>query len=225
MQERIPDELTLPELTLRGLILGALITVVFTASNVYYLGLKVGLTFASSIPAAVISMAVLRYFSGANILENNMVQTQASAAGTLSSIIFILPGLLMIGYWSGFPVLADRGDLLHRRHSRGALYHSAAPGDGGAERTAVSGRGGGGGNPPGRQRRRRGREDARAPRAAGNAPGLYDILGGGLVAALFSLWSSGFKVLAEGFSVWLSAGQAAFRLSTGFSWRWSVPAT
>ncbi|HHN0614985.1 TPA: OPT/YSL family transporter, partial [Pseudomonas aeruginosa] len=61
MQERIPDELTLPELTLRGLILGALITVVFTASNVY-LGLKVGLTFASSIPAAVISMAVLRYF-------------------------------------------------------------------------------------------------------------------------------------------------------------------
>uniref|UniRef100_UPI00352A1655 hypothetical protein n=1 Tax=Salmonella sp. M265 TaxID=3240301 RepID=UPI00352A1655 len=60
-------------------------------------------------------------------------------------------------------------------------------------------------------------EDARAPRAAGNAPGLYDILGGGLVAALFSLWSSGFKVLAEGFSVWLSAGQAAFRLSPGFS--------
>lgn len=53
-------------------------------------------------------MAVLRYFSGANILENNMVQTQASAAGTLSSIIFILPGLLMIGYWSGFPFWQTR---------------------------------------------------------------------------------------------------------------------
>ena len=90
------------ELTLRGMILGALITVIFTASNVY-LGLKVGLTFASSIPAAVISMAVLKCFSGSNILENNMVQTQASAAGTLSSIIFVLPGLLMIGYWQGFP--------------------------------------------------------------------------------------------------------------------------
>ena len=90
------------ELTLRGMILGALITVVFTASNVY-LGLKVGLTFASSIPAAVISMAVLKFFKGSNILENNMVQTQASAAGTLSSIIFVLPGLLMAGYWSGFP--------------------------------------------------------------------------------------------------------------------------
>ncbi|WP_039790502.1 OPT family oligopeptide transporter [Herbaspirillum huttiense] len=81
----------LPELTLRGMLLGALITVVFTASNVY-LGLKVGLTFSSAIPAAVISMAVLRLFSNANILENNMVQTQASAAGTLSEVIFILPG-------------------------------------------------------------------------------------------------------------------------------------
>ena len=84
------------------MILGALITVIFTASNVY-LGLKVGLTFSSSIPAAVISMAILRMFKHSNILENNMVQTQASAAGTLSAIIFILPGLLMLGYWQGFP--------------------------------------------------------------------------------------------------------------------------
>jgi len=84
------------------MLLGAVLTVVFTAANIY-LGLKVGLTFASSIPAAVISMAVLRRCRGANILENNMVQTQASAAGTLSAIIFILPGLLMIGHWQGFP--------------------------------------------------------------------------------------------------------------------------
>ncbi len=90
------------ELTVRGLLLGAAITLVFTAANVY-LGLKVGLTFASSIPAAVISMAVLRAFKNATIFENNIVQTVASAAGTLSSIIFVLPGLLMIGWWSGFP--------------------------------------------------------------------------------------------------------------------------
>ena len=90
------------ELTVRGIILGALITVVFTAANVY-LGLKVGLTFASSIPAAVISMAVLRLFRGATIWENNIVQTVASAAGTLSSIIFVLPGLVMVGWWTGFP--------------------------------------------------------------------------------------------------------------------------
>ena len=62
------------ELTLRGMVLGALITVVFTASNVY-LGLKVGLTFASTIPAAVISMAVFKFAHGSNILENNLVQT------------------------------------------------------------------------------------------------------------------------------------------------------
>jgi putative OPT family oligopeptide transporter len=90
------------ELTVRGLILGAAITLVFTAANVY-LGLKVGLTFASTIPAAVISMAVLRIFKNATIFENNIVQTVASAAGTLSAIIFVLPGLVMIGWWTGFP--------------------------------------------------------------------------------------------------------------------------
>ena len=90
------------ELTFRGLILGVAITLVFTAANVY-LGLKVGLTFASSIPAAVISMAVLSAFRGATILENNIVQTVASAAGTLSSIIFVLPGLVIVGWWTGFP--------------------------------------------------------------------------------------------------------------------------
>ena len=90
------------ELTWRGIVLGALITLVFTAANVY-LGLKVGLTFATSIPAAVISMAVLRAFRNATIYENNIVQTVASAAGTLSAIIFVLPGLVMIGWWTGFP--------------------------------------------------------------------------------------------------------------------------
>jgi putative OPT family oligopeptide transporter len=90
------------ELTIRGLILGALITTVFTAANVY-LGLKVGLTFASSIPAAVISMAILSAVKDSTILENNIVQTVASAAGTLSAIIFVLPGLVIIGWWTGFP--------------------------------------------------------------------------------------------------------------------------
>ena len=90
------------ELTLRGLVLGALITTVFTAANVY-LGLKVGLTFASSIPAAVISMAILSLVKDSSILENNIVQTVASAAGTLSAIIFVLPGLVIVGWWTGFP--------------------------------------------------------------------------------------------------------------------------
>lgn len=91
-----------PELTFRAILLGGLITLIFTAANVY-LGLKVGLTFATSIPAAVISMAVLRWFANSSILENNIVQTVASAAGTLAAICFVLPGLVMIGWWQGFP--------------------------------------------------------------------------------------------------------------------------
>lgn len=90
------------ELTLRGVLIGGVITLVFTAANVY-LGLKVGLTFATSIPAAVISMAILRYFRDHTVQENNIVQTVASAAGTLSAIIFVLPGLVIVGWWSGFP--------------------------------------------------------------------------------------------------------------------------
>lgn len=95
-------ETSMRELTFRGVVLGGIITLLFTAANVY-LGLKIGLTFATSIPAAVISMAVLRAFKDSTILENNIVQTIASAAGTLAAIIFVLPGLVMIGWWQGFP--------------------------------------------------------------------------------------------------------------------------
>lgn len=92
------------ELTALGIVIGGIITLIFTAANVY-LGLKVGLTFATSIPAAVISMAILRRFSDHTIQENNIVQTIASAAGTLSAIIFVLPGLIIVGWWTGFPYL------------------------------------------------------------------------------------------------------------------------
>ena len=97
-----PRSHPIAELTARSILLGGIITLLFTAANVY-LGLKVGLTFATSIPAAVISMAILRMLPGATILENNIVQTVASAAGTLAAIIFVLPGLVMIGWWHGFP--------------------------------------------------------------------------------------------------------------------------
>src|SRR5438105_4251829 len=104
------NQQTRKELTVRGLIVGVIITLVFTAANVYF-GLKAGLTFSTSIPAAVISMAILRAFRDATVQENNIVQTVASAAGTLSSIIFVLPGLIMIGWWTGFPELLHRGRL------------------------------------------------------------------------------------------------------------------
>jgi putative OPT family oligopeptide transporter len=97
-----PGAASRSELTLRGLVIGIVITVVFTAANVFF-GLKAGLTFATSIPAAVISMAILRAMKNSTMQENNIVQTVASAAGTLSSIIFVLPGLIIIGWWNGFP--------------------------------------------------------------------------------------------------------------------------
>src|SRR6185295_14960883 len=103
-----PNDAVRTELTIRGLVLGVIITVVFTAANVYF-GLKAGLTFASSIPAAVISMAVLRPFRDATIQENNIVQTIASAAGAIASVVFVLPGLVMVGWWTGFPFWATFG--------------------------------------------------------------------------------------------------------------------
>ena len=99
-------DLHLPELTLRGMLLGALITVIFTASNVY-LGLKVGLTFSSSIPAAIISMAILRFFKDSNVLENNMVQTIGSAGESLAAgAIFTIPAIFIWASEKGSGVTA-----------------------------------------------------------------------------------------------------------------------
>jgi len=123
------------ELTLRGIVLGVLITLVFTAANVFF-GLKAGLTFSTSIPAAVISMAVLRGFKGMTIQENNIVQTVASAAGTLSSIIFVLPSLVIVGWWTGFPywtsvLICGLGGILGVLYSiplrRALVTHSDLP--------------------------------------------------------------------------------------------------
>jgi putative OPT family oligopeptide transporter len=208
----------LPELTLRGLVLGALITIVFTAANVF-LGLKVGLTFASSIPAAVISMAVLRALDGARpaggahqggLLENNMVQTQASAAGTLSSIIFVLPALLMVGHWQDFPYWQSAGVciaggvlgvLFTIPLRRAMVVGSDLPYPEGVAAAEIL------------------RVGAGASAAGGviAEPGAADIAAGGVIAAIFCLASSGLHLLGESISVWLSAGAAVFRLSTGFS--------
>lgn len=200
---------SLKELTLRGIILGALITIIFTASNIY-LGLKVGMTISSSIPAAVISMAVFRFFNDTNILENNMVQTQASAAGTLSSIIFILPGLMMIGYWRGFPfwqtmfVCAAGGILgvmfsIPLRHALVVKSHLPYPeGVAAAEILKVG-------------------SATRQPNTQHETSGAQEIVAGGLVAALVSFATNGLRILEEGYSYWFSAGKAVFQLPIGFS--------
>lgn len=90
------------ELSPLAILIGILLTVVFTAANVF-LGLRIGINFATSIPAAVLSMVMLRALGQSGILQNNIVQTIASAAGTLASVIYVLPGLVIVGWWTGFP--------------------------------------------------------------------------------------------------------------------------
>ncbi len=101
----IPASTSLPEITFKALILGLALSALLAGANAY-LGLKVGMTVSASIPAAVISMAVLRMFREHNILENNIVQTAASAASAGESlaagVIFTFPALVMLGYWDAF---------------------------------------------------------------------------------------------------------------------------
>ncbi|HEH3700736.1 TPA: oligopeptide transporter, OPT family [Campylobacter jejuni] len=197
----------LPELTLRGLILGSILTIIFTASNVY-LGLKVGLTFSSSIPAAVISMAVLSLFKTSNILENNMVQTQASAAGTLSSVIFVIPGLFMCGYWSEFPLWqtfmiclcgGGLGVLFTIPLRRTMVVESklAYPeGRAAAEILKVANKD---------QSSKKGKQ------------GIKEIALGSFIAAIFSLLSNGFKLAASESNFAFIWNKMAFGFSMGYS--------
>jgi putative OPT family oligopeptide transporter len=106
-----------PQLTLRAVILAIVLVVILAAANTY-LGLFAGMTIASAIPAAVVSMAVLRLFGGGGILENNIVQTGASAGSSIASgVIFTIPALVILGYWSSFEymwvlAIAGLGGLL-----------------------------------------------------------------------------------------------------------------
>lgn len=202
-------ELHLPELTFRGMLLGVLITIIFTASNVY-LGLKVGLTFSSSIPAAVISMAILRFFKDSNVLENNMVQTQASAAGTLSAVIFVLPGLLMLGYWQGFPygetlLLCACGGCLGVLFTiplrRAMVVNSDLPypeGRAAAEILKVG-------------------SQNHGDSAKQSASGMKEIVSGGIFAGIISLFTNGFHYLAGEMSFWFGIGRGVTQFPLGFS--------
>lgn len=230
------------ELTLRGMIIGALITAIFTTSNIY-LGLKVGLTFSTAIPAVVISMVILRMFSGANILEYNMVQTQASAAGTLSSIIFVLPGLLMIGYWHSFHfwqtllvcvsggmlgviftiplrhVMVVKSDLPYPEGVAAAdiLMANCPISNANSEikNSTVD-----------YEHQDKKHQTKKVIKNISNKQDkiaiqqqnqFNDILFGGVLASLVSFASSGLKLLVEGTGYWFTYGRSIFQLPLGFS--------
>lgn len=90
------------QLTLRAVVLSVVLAVILSAANAY-LGLFAGLTIATAIPAAVVSMGVLRLLGGGSILENNIVQTGASAGSSIAAgVIFTIPALVIMGYWPDF---------------------------------------------------------------------------------------------------------------------------
>ncbi len=195
------------ELTLRGLILGVAITAVFTAANVY-LGLKVGLTFSTAIPAAVISMALLQRFGRVTIQENNIVQTVASSAGAMASVIFVLPGLVMVGWWTDFPFLLTfgvcaAGGVLGVMYSiplrRALVVQSKLPYPEGVAAAEVLTVGSGS------------REGAREEQA-----GLLVVIVGSLAAALYSLAAAAKFVAAE-VSAFFRIGPAATGLGGSLS--------
>lgn len=98
----ISSDMSLPEITLKAVLLGIVLAVIMAGANAY-LGLFAGMTVSASIPAAVISMGVLKLFRRSNILENNIVQTCASAGEALAAgVIFTLPALIMLGTWAQF---------------------------------------------------------------------------------------------------------------------------
>jgi len=232
------------ELTVRGLIIGIIITLVFTAANVYF-GLKAGLTFSTSIPAAVISMAILKAFRDATVQENNIVQTVASAAGTLSSIIFVLPGLIMIGWWTGFPfwisfAICAFGGILGVMYSiplrRALVTNSDLPYPEGVACAEVLKVGSGG-------------ETKNASDVEHGRAGLLAVMWGSIVAAVFAVivatqifaadvaqtfrigrrgavsgydFSLSFALLAIGHLVGLSVG-VAMLIGTFIGWGWGVP--
>ena len=205
--EFMRHELRLPELTVRGMLLGAVLTVIFTASNVY-LGLKVGLTFSSAIPAAVISMAALKMAKDSNILENNMVQTQASAAGTLSAIIFIIPGMLMIGYWQGFEfwqtLLVSAcggclGVLFTIPLRRAMVVHSDLAYPEGVAAAEILKVGSG------------------ANEQEGASSGVKEITSGGILAGIIAFCTNALQVLGSELSLWIPVGRGMTQLPLGYS--------
>lgn len=197
------------ELTIGALVLGSALTLIFTAANVF-LGLKVGLTFSTSIPAAVISMVALKALGQSGILQNNIVQTVASSAGTLSSIIFVMPGLIMVGWWADFPfwqsaLICATGGLLGVMFSiplrRALVTGSDLPFPEGCAAAEVLKVGSDDGSPAGA-------EESRA--------GLIALLTGSAVSAFYALLTA-MRVAAADAAAWFRIGPSATGIDYGLS--------
>jgi len=199
----IPANVALPEITLRVIIIGVILTVVLAAANAY-LGLKVGTTVSASIPAAVISMAILRFFRDSNILENTMVQIMASVGESLTAgIAFILPALVILHVWEDFNywqtvitgLLGGGLGVLFTIPLRRALLQDKTlryP-----EAIAIG--------------------NVLKASAAKEKGEMRSLTIGGLIGAVIALFQGGFQILSDSFQFWVKNGTAVFGFGLGFS--------
>lgn len=199
----IPANVSLPEITFRAVILGVLLTIALAAANAF-LGLKVGVTVAASIPAAVISMGILRFFKTSNVLENTMVSIMASVGEALTAgIAFILPALLILGVWHRFDywqtvitaLLGGSLGVLFTIPLRRALLKDKTlryP-----EATAIA--------------------NVLKASTKNEKGDLSSLVYGGIVGSLIALFQTGFQVLAESFSYWVKTPWTVVGFGLGLS--------
>ncbi len=198
----INNEQNLPEITLKVIILSVVLAIILAISNAY-LALKIGMLTSASIPAAILSMGILRFFRQSNILENNLVQTAASAGEAVAGgIVFTIPALVIIHYWTHFSYwenffIALSGGILGVLFSiplRKVLMtekHLNFP-----EGTAIA---------------------AVLQMGEGRAIGLKHLLLGAGAGAIIELLQTGFKVVANSLQLWFMSTRTIFGFGAGFS--------
>ncbi len=197
----IAPEQSIAELTIRSVVLAILLTLLLAMSNAY-LALKLGILTSASIPAAIISMGILRLFKDSTILENNAVQTAASAGEAVAGgIVYTIPALIIIGYWNHFDYftnffIAATGGIL------GVLFSIPL------RRVLVNDQ---------TLKFPEGRAIAEVLKSSAEKVGLHNIVFGGVVGAVIELFQVGFKVIASSWNYWFVAQRSIFGFGAGFS--------
>ena len=199
----IPASQSLPEITFRVIVIGVILTIILAAANAY-LGLKVGQTVSASIPAAIISISILRFFRNSNVLESTMVQTMASVGESLiAGVAFILPALIILHVWSGFyywqtVIIALLGGILGVLFTiplRRALLNDKTlryP-----EGVAIS--------------------NVLKASTTTESADLKTLSYGGIVGGLISLFQAGFQILTDTFDYWVKGPSTIFGFELGLS--------
>jgi putative OPT family oligopeptide transporter len=197
----INAEKNVAELTCRVIILAVILTVLLAMSNAY-LALRLGILTSASIPAAIISMGILRFFKNSTILENNAVQTAASAGEAVAGgIVYTIPALVIIGFWNGFDYvtnffIAACGGIL------GVLFSIPL------RRLLVNDHS---------LKFPEGRAIAEVLKSSAEKEGIKDIFLGGALGGLIELLQLGFKVIASNWNYWFVVKRSLFGIGAGFS--------